>query len=141
MAGLKSTMVVLVMIMAASLQLQFTVAKTSHVVGDSLGWTIPPGGDATYTKWASRRNFTVGDTLIFKFPTGLHNVAEVPRAAYGPCNYINTLSIHPTGPATITLTRPGKHYYICAVLGHCQVGQKLTINVSPSKRSTPKSRP
>nr|XP_043629567.1 mavicyanin-like [Erigeron canadensis] len=136
MAGLKSTMVVLVMMMAASFQLQFTVAKTSHVVGDVLGWTIPPGGEVIYATWASRRNFTVGDTLVFNFPTGLHTVAEVPKAAYGPCNYTNTLSNYPNGPATITLTRPGNHYYICTVLGHCQLGQKITINVTSSTSTT-----
>ncbi|KAI3495956.1 hypothetical protein L1887_38304 [Cichorium endivia] len=139
MAGLKS-MVVFVIMMVASFQLQSTVAQTRHVVGDALGWTIPPGGAATYTTWASQRTFAVGDTLFFNFTTGLHNVAEVPSAAYGPCASTNTLSLNPTGPATVTLTRPGNHYYICTVVSHCQIGQKLTINVSPAT-TTPQITP
>ncbi|XP_076922693.1 stellacyanin-like [Bidens hawaiensis] len=132
MAGLtKSTMVVLVVVMmVASCQLQSTVAQTRHVVGDTLGWTIPPNGAATYTTWASQKTFTVGDTLVFNFTNGLHNVAEVPSAAYDSCTTTNTLSLKSTGPATVTLTRPGTHYYICTAISHCQLGQKLTINVS-----------
>ncbi|XP_076907556.1 mavicyanin-like [Bidens hawaiensis] len=130
MAGLmKSTVVVLVVIMVASCQLQSTVAQTRHIVGDTLGWTIPPNGAATYTTWASQRNFTVGDTLVFNFTNGLHNVAEVSPAAYEPCTTANTLSLNPNGPATVKLTRPGTHYYICTAISHCQLGQKLTINV------------
>ncbi|PWA47603.1 cupredoxin [Artemisia annua] len=136
MAGLKSMMVVLVVFTVASFQLHSTVAQTRHVVGDALGWTIPPNGEATYTTWASRQTFNVGDTLLFNFTTGLHNVAEISQAAYGPCSSTNTLSLNPTGPATVTLTRSGAHYFICTVVSHCQIGQKLTINVSPASTST-----
>ncbi|GKD15771.1 cucumber peeling cupredoxin-like protein, partial [Tanacetum coccineum] len=106
-----------------------------HVVGDALGWTIPLNGEATYTTWASQQTFNVGDTLLFNFPTGFHTVAEISQAAYGPCSSINTLSFNPIGPATVTLTRPGAHYFICTIISHCQIGQKLTINVSPARTS------
>ncbi|KAI3827380.1 hypothetical protein L1987_01453 [Smallanthus sonchifolius] len=139
MAGLKSTVVVL---MVSSFQLQSTVRKTSHVVGDALGWTIPSGGVTTYATWASQQTFTLADTLVFNFTTGFHNVAEVSQAAGSdPCTATNTLSINPTSPVTITLTRPGTHHYICTVIGHCQIGQKLTINVSPSTAPTTISAP
>ena len=118
-----------------SLQLQSTAAQTRHVVGDALGWTIPAQGAATYTVWASKRTFRVGDTLLFNFTTGIHNVAEVSQAAYGPCATTNTLSLNPNGPAVVKLTRPGNHYYICTVVSHCQIGQKLAIKVSPAATS------
>ncbi|KAI3827383.1 hypothetical protein L1987_01456 [Smallanthus sonchifolius] len=147
MVGLKSTVVALVVMMVASFRLQSTVAQTRHSVGDALGWTIPPGGAAAYATWASQQTFTVGDTLVFNFTTGLHNVAEVSQSEYDPCTSTNTLSLNPSGPTTVTLTRPGTHYYICTMVSHCQIGQKLTINVSPptataiSPQSTPLSPP
>ncbi|KAL8234953.1 hypothetical protein R6Q59_021053 [Mikania micrantha] len=132
MAGLKSGMTVFMMItmMVASIQIQTSMAQTRHVVGDSLGWTIPTNGAAAYTSWASQQRFIVGDSLFFNFTTGFHNVAEVSQAAYGPCTIANPISIATTGPATVQLTTPGTHYYICTVGTHCQIGQKLTINVS-----------
>ncbi|KAK1418471.1 hypothetical protein QVD17_27616 [Tagetes erecta] len=133
MAGPNSKPILLMIIMISSFQLQSTMAKTKHIVGDTLGWTIPPGGAATYATWASKNKFTIGDSLIFNFTTGFHNVAEVPKAATNdPCTATNTLSLYPTSPVTITLTRPGTHNYICTVIGHCQIGQKLTIHVSRS---------
>ncbi|KAL8189609.1 hypothetical protein R6Q57_029175 [Mikania cordata] len=132
MAGLKSSMTVFMMItmMVASIQIQTSMAQTRHVVGDSLGWNIPPNGAADYISWASQKRFIVGDSLFFNFTTGFHNVAEVPQAAYGPCTIANPISIATTGPATVQLTTAGTHYYICTVGTHCQIGQKLTINVS-----------
>ncbi|KAI3775444.1 hypothetical protein L1987_50020 [Smallanthus sonchifolius] len=131
MAGLKSSMTVfMMMMMVAAIQMQTSTAQTRHVVGDALGWTIPPNGDAAYTIWASQQTFRVGDTLFFNFTTGLHNVAEVSQAAFGPCTTANPISINPAGPATVTLTAAGAHYYICTVGTHCQIGQKLAINVS-----------
>ncbi|XP_023733999.2 cucumber peeling cupredoxin [Lactuca sativa] len=130
MAGsMKSCMVMLMMMMVASMQMQSSIAQTRHVVGDALGWTIPPNGAAAYTTWASQQNFTVGDSLVFNFTTGAHNVAEVSQAAYGPCTTTNPISIATAGPATLTLTTPGTHYYVCTVGSHCQIGQKLTVNV------------
>ncbi|CAH1452551.1 unnamed protein product [Lactuca virosa] len=64
------------------------------------------------------------------------------RAAYGLCTTANPISISTTGPARVTLNAPGTHYYICTVGTHCQIGQKLNINVSatsatPSPTATP----
>nr|KAJ0200498.1 hypothetical protein LSAT_V11C600315600 [Lactuca sativa] len=130
--------------MLASVQLHGTAAQTTHVVGNALGWNIPPNGPSAYTTWASTQTFRVGDVLLFNFITGFHNVVEVPKAAYGPCTTANTISIATTGPARVTLNAPGTHYYICTVGTHCQIGQKLTINVSaisttPSPTATPAS--
>ncbi|KAI3724970.1 hypothetical protein L1987_64739 [Smallanthus sonchifolius] len=125
-------MIVVVVMAIASFRLPSTVAQTSHVVGDTTGWTIPPGGNATYITWASSQTFTVGDTLVFNFATNAHDVAEVREEAYGPCTTANPISTNNTGPAILTLTRPGNHYYICTFGTHCQAGQKLTITVAES---------
>lgn len=38
-------------------------AQTVRVVGDSTGWTVPKGGAAFYSEWASKFNFSIGDYL------------------------------------------------------------------------------
>ncbi|PWA47604.1 cupredoxin, Blue (type 1) copper protein, binding site [Artemisia annua] len=136
MAGIKS-MVVMVVMVLASFQLQSTLAQTRHVVGGSLGWTIPPNGAATYTTWAASQTFRVGDTLLFNFTTNAHNVLEVSQSAYGPCTVANPILTENNGPATINLTRAGNHYYICAFGTHCQAGQKVMVNVVGASGSTP----
>lgn len=41
-----------------------TAAKTTHVVGDSLGgWYIQPFTPLAYVAWATTQTFTVGDVL------------------------------------------------------------------------------
>lgn len=34
-----------------------------YTVGDNLGWTIPPGGAATYAAWAAAHSLVVNDIL------------------------------------------------------------------------------
>lgn len=38
-------------------------AQKIHVVGDSLGWIVPPGGPIAYSTWADLQVFSVGDIL------------------------------------------------------------------------------
>ncbi|KAI3790284.1 hypothetical protein L2E82_03220 [Cichorium intybus] len=130
MSGFRFNLVVIMALMLAAVQFHDTAAQTTHVVGDALGWNIPPTGPSTYTTWASGQTFSVGDVLLFNFTTGFHDVAEVAQAAYGPCTTSNPISIVTNGPARVTLNAPGTHYFICTVGTHCQIGQKLTINVS-----------
>ncbi|KAI3495952.1 hypothetical protein L1887_38300 [Cichorium endivia] len=128
---------VLIAMMLATLQFHGTVAQTRHVVGDGLGWTVPSGGAVAYSTWASLQTFTVGDLLVFTFIDGEHDVAEISAAAFGSCTATNPISLATNGPATLTLTTPGTHYYICTFRSHCQIGQKLAINVSAATTATP----
>nr|XP_043629648.1 cucumber peeling cupredoxin-like [Erigeron canadensis] len=139
MARVNVSLVLFLTMMVASMQYHGTMAQTRHVVGDALGWTIPPGGAAAYTTWASLQTFTVGDILVFDFTNGVHDVAEVSSAAYGPCTATNPISLETTSPASLTLTTAGPHYYICTFSGHCQAGQQLAINVSASSTTMPPS--
>ncbi|KAJ9163087.1 hypothetical protein P3X46_022797 [Hevea brasiliensis] len=106
------------------------------VVGDTFGWQIPTNS-TFYSSWASSHNFSVGDTLLFNFTTGVHDVANVTLDAYTNCNASNTLTVINTGPANVPLTATGMHYYICTFPGHCSSGQKLAVNVGGSTSSTP----
>ncbi|KAM0031034.1 putative Blue (type 1) copper binding protein [Helianthus debilis subsp. tardiflorus] len=131
MASSKLMMVVAV-IAIASFCMPSTVAQTRHIVGDTFGWNVPSDGTATYTNWASRQTFNVGDTLLFNFTTGFHDVAEVSQAAFGPCTTASPISNNATGPTTLTLRTAGNHYYICTFGTHCNLGQKLMISVRGS---------
>ncbi|KAI7724874.1 hypothetical protein M8C21_011017 [Ambrosia artemisiifolia] len=84
MAAMKSsTTMFMIMFIVASMQMHSSMAQTRHVVGDTLGWTIPPNGAATYTTWASQQTFNVGDSLFFNFTTGFHDYHK-QRTAHAP---------------------------------------------------------
>lgn len=60
----RSNMGLFMVLMAiAAFQMQSSEAQTTHIVGDSLGWTVPPGGPIAYSTWAATQTFTVGDVL------------------------------------------------------------------------------
>ncbi|KAK1418474.1 hypothetical protein QVD17_27619 [Tagetes erecta] len=141
MASFGLNLIVLMTIMVASMHFHVTIAQTTHVVGDTLGWTIPSNGAAAYTTWASQQTFIVGDILVFNYENGQHDVAEVSAAAYDPCSSTNPLSLATTAPTSLTLTNAGPHYYICTFTSHCQIGQKLAINVSTSTTTPPPTTP
>ncbi|KAF7135910.1 hypothetical protein RHSIM_Rhsim08G0213500 [Rhododendron simsii] len=124
-------MVVALFGVVAAVMLQCAAAQTAHVVGDTSGWIVPPNGAQAYVSWASDKNFVVGDTLIFNFATNAHDVLQVTKDSYDACTDTNPIG-NPitTGPANITLTTAGDHYYICTYGRHCASGQKLTITVS-----------
>ncbi|MED6121935.1 hypothetical protein PIB30_034884 [Stylosanthes scabra] len=135
----RNLILVLVVAIVATL-LHGSAAQTRHVVGDSTGWTIASGGASFYSNWASKQTFKQGDTLVFNFTNGQHNVAKVTKAAYDACNGSNAITTLTTSPATVTLNESGQHYFICAFTGHCAAGQKLAVTVS-GKASSPSPAP
>ncbi|XP_022882387.1 cucumber peeling cupredoxin-like [Olea europaea var. sylvestris] len=113
----------------------------TYIVGDSLGWTIPPGGASAYTSWASQHVFRTGDVLVFNFSTGIHDVARVTKAAFDNCSPSNPTSLITVGPANVTLDSPGEAHFICTFGQHCANGQKLAINVSAASSPAPSPTP
>ncbi|KAF8406925.1 hypothetical protein HHK36_006046 [Tetracentron sinense] len=122
--------VVLAIVVAALLQC--SAAQTTHVVGDDLGWQVPPGGSIAYATWASLQTFKVGDTLVFNFKNDTQDVAKVTKAAYEACNGTNPISLISTSPASFILDTEGEHYFIGTLDRRCALGQKLAINVTAS---------
>ncbi|XP_021740275.1 blue copper protein-like [Chenopodium quinoa] len=100
---------------------------TVYTVGDSSGWTI--GVD--YGTWAASKTFVVGDSLVFNYGSG-HTVDEVKQSDYKTCTIGNSISTDNKGTTSILLQTPGTHFFICAILGHCGSGMKLSVNVLPS---------
>ncbi|XP_031271916.1 uclacyanin 1-like [Pistacia vera] len=123
-----------VAIVAIAALLHSSKAQTTHIVGDALGWIVPPSTD-TYTTWAANQTFKVGDVLVFNFAAGRHDVAQVTDGAFNACNTSSPISRETNSPANITLTSSGEYYYICTVPGHCSGGQKLMINASAAAAS------
>ncbi|KAH0687318.1 hypothetical protein KY285_017878 [Solanum tuberosum] len=121
---------------------QDTAAQTVHVVGDSMGWTVPSNGAVDYTNWAAGKTFRVGDTLVFNFATSRHDVQQVEETSFDGCNSQNAIGAAiMTGPANITLNSTDDHYFICTFGTHCQDGQKLEISVSDDSTSIPGTNP
>ncbi|KAH0762831.1 hypothetical protein KY290_018904 [Solanum tuberosum] len=121
---------------------QDTAAQTVHVVGDNMGWIVPSNGEVAYTNWAAGKTFRVGDTLVFNFTTGRHDVLQVEETSFDGCNSQNAIGTAiMTGPANITINSTDDHYFICTFGTHCLGGQKLEISVSDDSTSTPGTNP
>ncbi|KAJ0046894.1 hypothetical protein Pint_04128 [Pistacia integerrima] len=98
-------------------------------VGDSAGWTAM--GNVDYEKWASTKNFHVGDVIVFNYNDQFHDVKEVALQDFQSCNAASPMATYTTGSDSITLKNLGHHYFLCGVPGHCEAGQKLDIMVTP----------
>ncbi|KAK4265158.1 hypothetical protein QN277_026244 [Acacia crassicarpa] len=130
-----ANVVVLVVVAFAAICLH-SVEAADFTVGGSSGWfNSPPGGASFYSNWASGLTFKVNDVLVFNFATGSHDVAILTKANFDSCNVNNPIQLIRNGPARVTLNRTGEFYFACAFPGHCNSGQKLSINVSNSPSS------
>ncbi|GMY34044.1 cucumber peeling cupredoxin-like [Fagus crenata] len=126
--------VVVVLSVVAAVLLQCTAAQTVHVVGDTIGWTIPEGDAQAYQTWAASKHFV--------FITNTHDVLEVPKKSYDACSSASPIGTSiTTGGANVTLDAAGDHYYICTFGKHCQFGQKLAITVLGSPGTTTPTTP
>ncbi|KAI3421343.1 uncharacterized protein J3R85_012368 [Psidium guajava] len=124
-------------VLAVAALLQTSGAQTTHVVGDGLGWLVPPGGKIAYETWADMQTFVVGDVLVFNFATGEQDVARVTKEAFDSCNSTSPIFLETTGPFNYTLDAAGEYYFISTMDRHCFFGQKLAINVYGSAGPTP----
>ncbi|XP_074574733.1 mavicyanin-like [Curcuma longa] len=139
MAKRATSLTIAGLILVAASFFSVFAAATTHVVGDSTGWTIPPGANGSfYSAWASARTFAVGDTLVFNFMNSQHDVVEVPMASFNSCSTANQIgSTYRTSPASLPVATAGVHYYICGFSGHCQAGQRLAVTVTSSSACPP----
>ncbi|CAK9147057.1 unnamed protein product [Ilex paraguariensis] len=98
-----------------------------YKVGDSAGWTTV--GNVDYNKWASTKNFLVGDIIIFEYHKQFHNVMQVSRSDFHSCNATAPIATYSTGNDSITIRWPGHYFFICGFPGHCLAEQKVDIRV------------
>nr|XP_016437580.1 PREDICTED: blue copper protein-like [Nicotiana tabacum] len=100
--------------------------SAEYWVGGDKGWTI----DVDYQAWAKDKTFKVGDTLVFKYTKGHHNVFKVNQTAFQSCIAPPPSEGLTTGHDVLTLAKPGKKWYICGFPTHCSDhNQKLVITV------------
>ncbi|CAI9754692.1 unnamed protein product [Fraxinus pennsylvanica] len=133
---------VVVIVVVATALAPVSTAKT-YIVGDSLGWTVPPYGDVAYADWAAKHKFMAGDVLVFNFTSG-HSVGTVSFEDFGDCNGDRALNVKVSSPANYTLDA-GDTYFICLNYDdHCIQGQQLAVRASttgstssPSPKSSP----
>ncbi|KAL8545024.1 hypothetical protein ACS0TY_005288 [Phlomoides rotata] len=133
-------------------------AYQNYTVGESLGWyDVLEAPKADYQKWASHKNFSLGDFLIFNTDNN-HSVTQTYNfTTYKLCDYDNALdndtlewaaadpsstSPHPVSVA-VPLVKTGPTYFLSSDYDgeQCQNGQHFKINVTygqglpPSLRS------
>ncbi|CAL9028048.1 unnamed protein product [Prunus brigantina] len=106
-----------------------------YVVGDSVGWAVPPN-TSFYSEWADSKTFQIGDGLVFNW-TGDHNVGPASKEEYDNCTNPGIV-IGSVVTRTIQSSDTDTLYFICTVGDHCERGQKVTITVgSAANNSSP----
>jgi plastocyanin len=92
-------------------------------------WQFP--SKKSFFKSTQLRTYYVGDTLVFNYPEGTHDVVKVETfKEFDECTM--TKPIMPeygNGQTKITLDKPGPHYFICSIPGHCTDGMKIKVLV------------
>ncbi|ESQ51816.1 hypothetical protein EUTSA_v10017076mg [Eutrema salsugineum] len=106
---------------------------TDHTVGGPSGWTV----GASLGTWAAGQTFSVGDNLVFAYPSAFHDVVEVTKPEFDSCQSVKPLITFANGNSIVPLTTPGKRYFICGMPGHCTQGMKLEVNVVPTANAAP----
>ncbi|KAL1215118.1 Mavicyanin [Cardamine amara subsp. amara] len=102
-------------------------SATVYKVGDSDGWTAK---DDKYYSWYERKEFHVGDSLVFEYDRNVNDVTQVSGASdYEFCNSSSPKAVYNTGHDVVNLTQAGYHYFITSNHGLCASGQKLDILV------------
>ncbi|KAK2650519.1 hypothetical protein Ddye_018008 [Dipteronia dyeriana] len=121
-----------------ALLMQLAMAATYTVGGPNGGWDVT----TDLQTWAASQSFIVGDNLNFQYTTN-HDVLEVTKANYDACTTSNAVQSYNGGNTVITLSSPGKRYFICGTAGHCSQGMKVEIDTlatsspPPATPSTP----
>nr|GFC26520.1 basic blue protein-like [Tanacetum cinerariifolium] len=109
-----------------------SISATEYIVGDQSGWTL----DYDYQTWAKDKIFYVGDTLVFNYASGSHNVVKVDGTGFPQCTTTSSNGTLTSGRDVIALQTPGRKWYICGVAKHCELrNMKLVITVLPQMSS------
>ncbi|XP_044947783.1 blue copper protein 1a-like [Hordeum vulgare subsp. vulgare] len=131
-----SKQMLVTVVAAAALAVAFLpglAVATEHMVGDEKGWSL----NCNYTAWAETQQFAVGDTLVFKYNIGAHNVVEVAGPDFLTCTQSANAIIWNSGEDQVTLDKAGRRWFFCGVDQHCQNGMKLKITVFETAAPTP----
>jgi hypothetical protein len=105
-------------------------AKT-HKVGGLDAWAVPPASKPdVYLRWSKSVHLRLGDSLMFLYPPGHDDAAEVTARAVAVCNVSAApLRRLTDGNSVFNLTAPGRVYFTSTARGHCRKGQRLSLDV------------
>ncbi|ONK55211.1 uncharacterized protein A4U43_C07F27520 [Asparagus officinalis] len=127
-----------IMTVAAMAAIFTNVAEaTEFMVGDDEGWAK----GVNYTAWTEGKEFFVGDTIVFMYDQGAHNVYKVTGPEFRSCQVPKNGQALSSGNDAVKLVTPGKKWYICGFPGHCDGGQKVIINVQVRSDTLPSPGP
>lgn len=90
-------------------------------------WDFPTGDK--FFSAIQGKTYLVGDTLKFKYMQELHNVVKVGTFDdFNQCTTTKVLSPEfADGDTSMLLDKPGVHYFICSIPGHCSDGMKIKV--------------
>ncbi|KAK3445962.1 hypothetical protein EUGRSUZ_A01733 [Eucalyptus grandis] len=120
----------------AALLIELAAAASYTVGGPNGGWDTA----TNVQTWASSQKFLAGDTLVFQYAPS-HDVTEVNKAEYDSCQATSPIKTSTGGSTTVSLTSPGKRYFICSTPGHCTAGMKLEVDTLAATSSPPPAVP
>ncbi|KAF8670508.1 hypothetical protein HU200_050527 [Digitaria exilis] len=102
---------------------------TRYTVGGPDGWRVPPPEvkERYYSDWAANITFYVDNTLEFVYKDD--TVIRVGKAGYYHCNETIPGTRPRDGTTVFVLDAPGPAYFASANLDHCNMGQRLMIDV------------
>jgi hypothetical protein len=111
----------------------------TYDVGGTYQWKVPGTGGSPKTylsDWLKDKSFAAGDSVVFKYTPGGHNVLTVDADAYMACNLTSPKLKSAAGNDSLLLVA-GPNYYICGIPGHCTEGQKINITAAAASPATP----
>ncbi|GER46979.1 early nodulin-like protein [Striga asiatica] len=112
--------------------ISFCEAKDFVVGGSKSSWRVPSSPDE-YNKWAERKRFHIGDSIVFRYDGKIDSVLRVTEENYKSCNLSNPIQSYDDGHTRITLDKSGPFYFISGAHGHCGKDQKVEIRVISAK--------
>jgi hypothetical protein len=99
-------------------------------VGGLDAWGVPPASKPdVYLRWSKSVHLRLGDSLMFLYPPGHDNAAQVTARAVAVCNVSAPLRSLADGNSVFNLTAPGRVYFTSTVPGYCRKGQRLSLDV------------
>ncbi|CAL9760899.1 unnamed protein product [Musa acuminata subsp. burmannicoides] len=104
-------------------------AGTQFKVGGSNGWSVPDTNAMSYSQWAEKNRFKIGDSLLFAYLPDEDSVLLVDADAYNSCNTSSFVDFFNDGNTVFTFTRSGHFYFISGKKDNCDKNEKLVVVV------------
>ncbi|XP_057803874.1 basic blue protein-like [Salvia miltiorrhiza] len=123
MAKGRGSAIVVAMVIMGMLMLPQVAEAASYVVGGAGGWTF------NVDAWPKGKRFKAGDTLVFNYNSGIHNMVAVDKKGYDSCSAPSSAKVYQSGKDQIKLKK-GQSFFICSIAGHCQSGMKVAVSAS-----------